>query len=256
MIRRTDNAHLLLRLASAAGFSLTMALASCAKSERVVTGAAPAASATVVPTGPPTTSPSNGPPKEPGASTKPAVPTGPVIPASQIAEEARAAHRPADSIADRGTPGEIAQVKIALERLVTASYDILSQPAQQQRNLPDSAGRAAKARDAIPQIWAPGATDRIAALTEAAARLEKNSADPKVIGYSKAKFVVDVWHGVAITADSAVVQAEGHLELLVNPDGPGGVAGWQKAQPNWSQWTLQRTASGWVLAEWLESGLN
>jgi hypothetical protein len=189
------------------------------------------------------------------ASSKPSVPVGDTIPLSQILAEQATAPTWNRSLSNAGTPADVARVKAAVVDLMTAEADMFVQPAPGSRTRADQQARKTGALERIPKVWAAAAKERRAGLEEAANRLGESATDDTVVGFSKARYVVDEWTTVAVSGDSATVQATGHLELFSNPS-KDGANGWTKQIALQNQWTLTKENGSWLFAERIAEGAS
>ena len=190
-----------------------------------------------------------------GQPPKPSVESYPTIPPDQIIAEIANAHRWQQSLSNRGSAKEVAEVKTALVNLVTAETDIFSQPAYGSRNKADQLDRKSRALAQISKIWVAEAKGRRASLEEAANRLGDGADDANVVGFSEARYVVDEWKAVSVVGDTAIVQVTAHRELNDNDDATSAKKGGLSKEPAvQTQWTLNRVNGSWLLAERISDG--
>jgi hypothetical protein len=195
------------------------------------------------------------PPLDQTAVTVSTYPAGTPIPAAQLAAEAE--QFPAgeletfEPMEDKGDPAEIEKIRRVLPELKIRDLLISAVPPIDGRaSLVATEEFNRRQADALT-VWAPAAESDAARRLDARLGAFKSAlADPNWVGYSDASFAIERWLGVQIDGATAVVIAEAHEELLVNPSSSPDVRatpGWLKLVPTTWRWELAMDDGAWKL---------
>ena len=145
-----------------------------------------------------------------------------------------------DPAPDQGPDGDVAAVKQASEKLLSADLALAAMPAKVSKRETTEAERVDAAEAGLEDIWEDEALeDQTDELTGALADVVD---DPTYLAYREARFVVTEWWGVTVNGDQASATLLGHDEFLLV-----GSTDWTPEPDNQVQLTLERESAG---AEW------